>query len=174
MSLIRSRYGARPDVITYMLNAPQSLDVLERMKTGISDSGLNLTQSKFLELSIPKFSLLDQREIVRQIEMAFSWINRLASEATNARGLIDHLDRAVLAKAFRGELVPQMACIHSRAISSNWLRSSGDRLSSFASFTQSRAYFSNSSAVSDDMAQPSKRVPFSKRYNAICGAEFQI
>ncbi|WP_287361550.1 hypothetical protein [Mesorhizobium sp.] len=35
------------------------------------------------------------------------WINRLASEATSARKLIDRLDQAVLAKAFRGELVPQ-------------------------------------------------------------------
>jgi type I restriction enzyme S subunit len=38
---------------------------------------------------------------------AFTWIDRLASEATSARKLIDHLDQAVLAKAFRGELVPQ-------------------------------------------------------------------
>jgi type I restriction enzyme, S subunit len=33
--------------------------------------------------------------------------HRLASEATSARKLIDHLDKAILAKAFRGELVPQ-------------------------------------------------------------------
>jgi type I restriction enzyme S subunit len=96
-----------PAFLTYMLNAPQSLDVLERMKTGISDSGLNLTQSKFLELSIPKFSLLDQQEIVRRIKAGLSWINRVASEGTGARKLIDHLDQAILAKAFRGELVAQ-------------------------------------------------------------------
>src|SRR5262249_22083599 len=36
-----------------------------------------------------------------------TWVNRLASEATSAHKLIDHLDQAVLAKAFRGELVPQ-------------------------------------------------------------------
>jgi hypothetical protein len=35
------------------------------------------------------------------------WIDRLASEATSARKLIDPLDQAVLAKTFRGELVPQ-------------------------------------------------------------------
>ena len=33
--------------------------------------------------------------------------NRLATESTSARKLIDHLDQAILAKAFRGELVPQ-------------------------------------------------------------------
>lgn len=49
----------------------------------------------------------EQREIVRHIETTFSWIDRLAAEATNARKLIDHLAKAVLAKAFRGELVAQ-------------------------------------------------------------------
>jgi type I restriction enzyme S subunit len=92
--------------LAFMLNAPQSLETLERMKTGISDSGLNLTQSKFLDLAIPNFSLTDQVEIVGRVENAFAWIDRLASEATSARRLIDHLDQAVLAKAFRGELVP--------------------------------------------------------------------
>ena len=32
---------------------------------------------------------------------------RLAKDSTSARKLIDHLNQAVLAKAFRGELVPQ-------------------------------------------------------------------
>lgn len=48
-----------------------------------------------------------QAEIVHRIETAFAWIDRLATEATSARKLIDRLDQAVLAKAFRGELVPQ-------------------------------------------------------------------
>ena len=41
------------------------------------------------------------------METALAWIDRLAAEATSARKLIDHLDQAVLSKAFRGELVPQ-------------------------------------------------------------------
>jgi type I restriction enzyme, S subunit len=45
--------------------------------------------------------------VSRRIETVFAWIDRLASEAGNARKLIDRLDQAVLAKAFRGELVPQ-------------------------------------------------------------------
>ncbi|MFE0756404.1 hypothetical protein ACFW16_20750 [Inquilinus sp. NPDC058860] len=46
-------------------------------------------------------------EIVRHIEAAFVRIDRLAAEAEGARKLLDRLDQAVLAKAFRGELVPQ-------------------------------------------------------------------
>lgn len=49
----------------------------------------------------------EQHEIVRRIEAAFAWIDRLAAEAESARRLLDRLDQAVLAKAFRGELVPQ-------------------------------------------------------------------
>jgi type I restriction enzyme, S subunit len=37
----------------------------------------------------------------------FAWINRLSAESNSARKLIDHLDQAILAKAYRGELVPQ-------------------------------------------------------------------
>jgi type I restriction enzyme S subunit len=51
--------------------------------------------------------LLEQDEIIRRVETAFTWIDRLASDATSARKLIGHLDQAVLAKAFHGELVPQ-------------------------------------------------------------------
>lgn len=51
--------------------------------------------------------MIEQLEIVSRLRTAFMWIDRLASEATSARKLIDHLDQAVLAKAFRGELVPQ-------------------------------------------------------------------
>lgn len=49
----------------------------------------------------------EQKEIVRRIETAFAWIDRIAVNATSARTLLDRLDQAILAKAFRGELVPQ-------------------------------------------------------------------
>src|SRR6266436_1387255 len=41
------------------------------------------------------------------LESAFTWIDRLAAEAISARKLIDHLDQAVLAKAFQGEVTSQ-------------------------------------------------------------------
>ncbi len=51
--------------------------------------------------------MVSRLKIVCHIETAFAWVDRLASEATSARKLIDHLDQAILSKAFRGELVPQ-------------------------------------------------------------------
>lgn len=58
-----------------------------------------------LEISLP--SLSEQREIVRRIDGAFAEIDRLTAEAAAARRLLDRLGQAILAKAFRGELVPQ-------------------------------------------------------------------
>jgi restriction endonuclease S subunit len=66
----------------------------------INQEGLNQTP-------FPMAPVVQQGATARRIETAFAWIDRLSAEARSARRLIDHLDQAVLAKAFRGELVPQ-------------------------------------------------------------------
>jgi len=48
-----------------------------------------------------------QKEIARRVWSAFAEIDRLVAEAVAARRLLDRLDKVLLAKAFRGELVPQ-------------------------------------------------------------------
>ncbi|MDI4662997.1 restriction endonuclease subunit S [Xanthobacter autotrophicus] len=67
----------------------------------------NVNGTKLRQLGVPVMPLAEQAELLHRIETAFAWIDRLAAEATSARKLIDRLDQAVLAKAFRGELVPQ-------------------------------------------------------------------
>ncbi len=63
---------------------------------------------KFLRASyFPLCTQEEQQEIVRRIETAFAEIDRLVAEAAAARRQLDRLDQAILAKAFRGELVPQ-------------------------------------------------------------------
>jgi type I restriction enzyme S subunit len=93
----------------YLMNAFRGADaVLEQMGANVRGQtrpGLNGEIIK--GIYIPIAPLDEQMEVLRTIETAFAWINRLASEATSARKLVDHLDQAVLAKAFRGELVPQ-------------------------------------------------------------------
>jgi type I restriction enzyme S subunit len=67
----------------------------------------HISSNDILTTPLPLPCIAEQREITRQIGKALSWIDRLASEATSTRRLLDHLDQSVLAKAFRGELVPQ-------------------------------------------------------------------
>jgi restriction endonuclease S subunit len=66
---------------------------------------LNLGIVKAIRLPVPALS--EQREAMRTIQAAFARVDRLEAEAARARALIDRLEPAILAKAFRGELVPQ-------------------------------------------------------------------
>lgn len=75
------------------------------IKSAAGQHGISGADLKRLPVPLP--SLEAQRMIVRSTSAALTWIDRLASEAANARKLIDHLDQAVLAKAFQGELVPK-------------------------------------------------------------------
>lgn len=66
-----------------------------------------LNKGRFERLTMPFAPEDEQIEVVRRLERAFTEIDRLVAEAAAARRLLDRLDQAILAKAFRGELVPQ-------------------------------------------------------------------
>lgn len=87
-----------------------STDILTRWAVSRSKATAgqsNLTLEICRDLPIPICSLPEQQEVVRRVETAFNWIDRLAHEATSACKLIGHLDQVVLQKAFLGELVLQ-------------------------------------------------------------------
>ncbi|WP_119257090.1 restriction endonuclease subunit S [Shinella zoogloeoides] len=94
---------AERDFVHWYLRS-QYLELREQAAGGVQPN-LNLGIVKRTLLPLPP--QIEQREIVQRLEAAFAWIDRLTAEVTSARRLIDRLDQAVLAKAFRGELVPQ-------------------------------------------------------------------
>jgi type I restriction enzyme S subunit len=49
----------------------------------------------------------EQAEIVRRVESLFAYADRLEARYAAARAQVERLTPALLAKAFRGELVPQ-------------------------------------------------------------------
>lgn len=51
--------------------------------------------------------LAEQTEIVRRVEQLFAFADQLEAKVASAKTRIDHLTQSILAKAFRGELVPQ-------------------------------------------------------------------
>ncbi len=72
---------------------------------GATRPRINLSQLKQYSILAPSLDV--QQEVVRRIETAFAKIDRLAAEARRALELLGNLAEAVLAKAFRGELVAQ-------------------------------------------------------------------
>jgi type I restriction enzyme S subunit len=105
--LIRVRCsGLLPELLSGYINSAYGREWVARVVSQQVGQA-NVNGTKLRQLGIPVMPLEEQCEIARRVKAAFHWINRLASEAMNARKLIDHLDQAVLAKAFQGELVPQ-------------------------------------------------------------------
>jgi type I restriction enzyme S subunit len=72
---------------------------------GVSQSNINAKKLAAFTFRLPEPD--EQREIVERIGTAMEWLTVVASEQGQAAHLLDHLDQGLLAKAFRGELVPQ-------------------------------------------------------------------
>lgn len=67
----------------------------------------NLNLNKIKEFVVPLPPLPEQHEIVRRVETLFAFADRLQARYQAARSQVDQLNPALLAQAFRGELVPQ-------------------------------------------------------------------
>ena len=66
-----------------------------------------LTQGALLSLPIQVPPYEEQTEIVRRVEQLFAFADQLEARVAAAQERIDKLTQSILAKAFRGELVPQ-------------------------------------------------------------------
>jgi type I restriction enzyme S subunit len=59
------------------------------------------------QMEIPHPPFEEMKRVNFRLDSAFAKLDRIAAEARSAAALLDHLDEQLLAKAFRGELVPQ-------------------------------------------------------------------
>jgi type I restriction enzyme, S subunit len=67
----------------------------------------SISKKRVGALPVPLPPIAEALEIMRLIGVAFARADRLEAEAARARALLDRLGAAILARAFRGELVPQ-------------------------------------------------------------------
>ena len=96
-----------PEYMEIVLNAPSIMDVMDEMKTGISDSGVNLTQNRFRELMIPLPCLEEQRGIVNEVSRLFSVVDKTAECLIQRLGHSTTLRQSILKSAFEDKLVAQ-------------------------------------------------------------------
>ncbi|MCF8374307.1 MAG: restriction endonuclease subunit S [Bacteroidales bacterium] len=89
----------------YAMNSPEILSEIEVMKSGSSDSGLNLTQNAFLKLKIPFTSLEKQHQIVREIESRLSVCDKVEESIKEGLEKAEALRQSILKKAFEGKLL---------------------------------------------------------------------
>jgi type I restriction enzyme S subunit len=94
------------DFLYWFLKSPTLLAYVELdSKRSSGQDGVN--KDHLLKFPVPLPPLEEQAEIVRRIESAFGWLDRVAADHAAAARLLPKLDAAILAKAFQGKLVPQ-------------------------------------------------------------------
>lgn len=106
--LIRVRCSEQlnPDFLNYCLNSPQGRHYCWQVKTdGVSQSNINAKKLAAFRFGLPEIE--EQTEIVRRVEQLFTYADQLEAKITFAKSRIDNLTQSILAKAFRGELIPQ-------------------------------------------------------------------
>lgn len=86
------------------LREPRTQKRIDEMKTGISDSGLNLTHSRFATLEVPLPPLNEQKRIVAKIEELFSELDAGEESLRRARRQLGVYRQSLLKQAFEGKL----------------------------------------------------------------------
>jgi type I restriction enzyme S subunit len=93
----------RPEFIKWTVDVIK--DELESFAPATAQKNINLAVLNELEISCPP--VLEQEEIVRRVKTLFAFADRIESSLMTVRAQVERLTPATLAKAFRGELVPQ-------------------------------------------------------------------
>jgi len=94
-----------PKFLEFRLAAPDTYLDFVKLVHGATRPRVGLKHLKVYEILLPDIE--QQTEIVRRIEAAFARIDRMVADAAKALALLERLEQQLLAKAFRGELVPQ-------------------------------------------------------------------
>ncbi|AVQ06253.1 TPA: type I restriction endonuclease subunit S [Xanthomonas vasicola pv. zeae] len=101
--LINSRYAPYLEIFFSSQNYISYIG--RNLKSSAGHQRITTETVKNAEIRLP--SLEEQIEIVRRVEQLFAYADQLEAKVVAAQKRIDALTQSLLAKAFRGELVPQ-------------------------------------------------------------------
>lgn len=91
----------------YRINSLEFIHKIEEIKTGGSDSGLNLTQTCFLKLEFNLPTLKEQHQIVQEIETRLSVCDNAVKNIDEALVKSEALRQSILKKSFEGKLLSE-------------------------------------------------------------------
>lgn len=94
-----------PRFLAFRLACKSTYQALKDLVHGATRPRINLRQLRGFEVMLPTAD--EQTEIVRRVETLFAFADRLEARMQTAQTATERLTPALLAKAFRGELVPQ-------------------------------------------------------------------
>ena len=103
--VLRATENLLPDYLSIFLSSPVTISALEADSVGSTMVNLNQGILRGLEIWIPE--LEEQNEIIRRVETLFALADSIEARYLAISQRVDKLTQALLAKAFRGELVLQ-------------------------------------------------------------------
>lgn len=102
---LRVRPAFSAGYLEIVLNSPRILHEVERLKTGISDSGVNLTQERFKGLMIPLPPRSEQDAIELAVAEQLSIVDSVERSVTADVRRVRGLKQSILKWAFDGKLL---------------------------------------------------------------------
>lgn len=103
MMLLRVKGNISSKYVMNVLNSPLITDVVREKTGGTASPHLNVGDIK--NFVIPTPSLLEQEEIDRRVDKLFALADKIEKRYNNTKAQLDRAEKAIYAKAFRGELV---------------------------------------------------------------------
>jgi type I restriction enzyme, S subunit len=105
MMLMRTDVHFLSRLLMHWLNSPRTLDRVKRLTLGSASPHLNVGEVK--GFPVPVAPIEEHSKLLEMIESCLATPEVCAQMAMDSEQQLDHLNQAILAKAFRGELVPQ-------------------------------------------------------------------
>ncbi|EOB6677954.1 restriction endonuclease subunit S [Vibrio vulnificus] len=105
LGVVVPKQGVVSKFIFYLMKSPSIQEQIEKSRTGANQPLLNLGDIKKFAVQLPEPS--EQKEIVRLVDQYFAFADTIEAQVKKAQARVDNLTQSILAKAFRGELVPQ-------------------------------------------------------------------
>jgi type I restriction enzyme S subunit len=96
---------AHPVFVGLVIESPSFRERLQEITAGVAQQKISL--ERFRRFPLQLAPLTEQHEIVRRVEALYTYVDRIEARYTAAHAQVERLTPALLAKAFRGELVPQ-------------------------------------------------------------------
>jgi len=103
MRLRPTSHGSRRYLIDYLQSVRGRMMLIRNAKHAVNQASINQSDVKGTPIPLPPEE--EQQEIVRRVCQRLDKIDEMAAHVDGAQERLNHLDRSVLAKAFRGELV---------------------------------------------------------------------
>lgn len=97
-----------PMLRKYLLWVVQDKTTQSKIQEAMAGMAMpHLSITDFGKMPVPIPPITEQQEIVRLVDQYFAFADTIEAQVKKAQSRVDNLTQSILAKAFRGELVPQ-------------------------------------------------------------------